>query len=281
MKKQLLTWLVLGLGIAGCGRDPGTAPDPTGDAFTTLRFHITPAGPGAGFEDLSLAADGSLELQLGGGEGSSARGLLAGEKLETLARLLDALPPQDYRPAVACETGTYFVRIDRPSGTRTYASNSCDTEAPVALTDLRQLLSRTAQELHSNRVQVVAHRPLWNGSTSASLATSEFFVRDRDALVRLAARLAPGEAVSLPRIDFAREMVIVAVLAPAAGSRHSLSVPLVERTETGWLRVHLLDEETVGACAADRLEGSFALVAVPRQTGDVLFARESHRVSCE
>ena len=275
--------LLLALVASACGSDRGTAPaDLSG--WTELRFHEASSGPGGEFQDLSIGSDGRLVLTVGGGVGQSVRGLLAGEKLETLARLINALPPNSYAPA-SCEA-SYFLRVTDANGVRTYASGACDPATPSALLALTDRLSMVATGAREPRVQPVPYRVLLAGTKSAIHHPERHVARSQDELVALLNRHADHGSVAVPRVDFRTSMVVAEFAGDESAQSAVLSVGAVERTiedgqaiEDGWLRIRWSESVTGPECGGS-MSQPFVLISVPRQSGDLLFSSERVVAPC-
>lgn len=279
--KQTLYISMLALLVASCAREASVAPETTGEMWGTLRFHVTPEGPGGMFEDLQVAPDGALSLNSGRGEGSSARGLLAGERLETLARLLDALPPQSYASEVGCELGAYFVSIERGGSRLIYSSGPCDAGAPAGLAAVSEFCRGAIAEVRTNRVQSASSRVLLAGSHSEIVSGRREVLRSRDALVGLLAAHSPSAPLVIPRVDWTREMVVAEFLGDRLGATSDVSVQGVEWTEGGWLRVRFLESIPGEGCTpASNPTRPFVLVTVPRVDGDLLFVTDRIAEAC-
>ncbi|MBK8230539.1 MAG: hypothetical protein IPK72_08145 [Candidatus Eisenbacteria bacterium] len=271
--------LFLGLLAAACGSDRSVDPASTGATWTELRFHETAGAPGGDYQDLSISASGQLVLTSGRGVGQSVRGLLAGEKLETLARLIHALPPDSYAPGTGCQA-TFFVRVSGPDGERTFASGMCDTGAPSALMQIRERLTAVADEASEPRVMPVDFSVLLEGTSSGIAGYERHVVRSQDGLISLLTRHAARGSVAVPRVDFRTQMVVAEFLGTRTGANHGLSVAAVEQTEDGWLRIRWSETVPGTGCADGTIVRPFSLIAVPRQDGNLLFETERTVAIC-
>jgi hypothetical protein len=276
MKNFLLLTLAFGWFTAGCGWDRATAPRLQEPSWGLVRFHETIDGPEAGYVDLTVRPDGELTLADGRGNAPSSRGLLAGEKLETLARLVDALPPQSYAPLSPCTPDGFFVSVTRGGEVLTFASGTCDAGCPESLSGLSDLFHGLAAELGEPRTQPVPFRVLLRGTASAVHVGEREIVRDRDAFVALLARHCAGGPVAVPRIDFGTEMVVAEFLGDRPSGGYFVDASAVERTESGWMRISF-DEVAPGpSCPVTQGRTQpFVVLAVQRQDGDVLFSSSS------
>jgi hypothetical protein len=235
-----------------------------------VRYHETAGGQNGSYLDLTVRPDGELTLDGRGNEAS--RGLLAGEKLETLARLIDALPPQSYGPPTPCSEDGFFVSVTRGGEVLTFASGSCDVSAPAPLTDLSQLFQDLAAQAGEHRVRPVQYQILTHGIYSAIREPGRVIVRDRDALVQLLKAHRPNAPVAIPRVDFSTQMVVAAFLGDCPGSGYALDLDAAEETESGWLRIRFVRTAPPADCAAGGgITQPFVMFAVERRPGDVLF----------
>ncbi|MFN8549081.1 MAG: hypothetical protein U0527_14215 [Candidatus Eisenbacteria bacterium] len=271
------TLLGMALLLSACGSDRGVAPE--SDAFSELRFHEVEGAAGGDFQDLSIDAAGQMVLTVGRGDGQSVRGLLAGEKLETLARLINALPPDSYAPAAGC-TASFFLSVRTADGERNFASGACDAAAPEALTLLRAHLTSVVTEVREPRVQPVAYRVILSGKQSSIRGAERDVIRSQDQLIALLGRHSSRGNVAVPRVDFGREMVIAEFLGDRTGQDASLSVLGIEQTEDGWLRVRWNESSKGAECGDPVTVQPFVLVAIPRQAGDLLFSTEHVVLAC-
>jgi hypothetical protein len=246
-----------------------------------VRLHEVPDGPGGPFQDLTIEPDGKLTLWVAPGEGASARGLLAGERLETLARLIDALPPNSYSPSEPCATDRFFVSVTRGAEVRTYASGACDAAAPEALAELRRELSNVAGAVGRPR-RAVLHRVLAQGDRSGIASERIAVVRSEAELVRLLSEhRRDGAPIAIPRVDFSREMVVARFLGDSPRGT-SLGFAAAERTDDGdrWLRLGFSLAEPGVGCDADGTTRPFVLVAVEREDEEILFETERSVFTC-
>lgn len=264
---------------AGCGSDRATGPGAAQDDWSQVRFHQASSN---GYRDLTLQPDGVLWLEDGRtGDASSARGLLAGERLETLARLIDDLPRRSYTPQTSCGEDGYFVSLTFGEEIFTFASNPCDSDAPQSLLELRDLLSVVVAEVREPRLQTVSFDVLAQGSTS-EIGTARLEVIDnlRD-LVELMQQHDPSHPVVLPRIDFRRQIVIANFLGQRPSGGYDVDVDFIERTDAGWLSLHYL-EEAPGRCAVSTaLTQPYVIVAVERPEGGLLFESRTVEAGCD
>jgi hypothetical protein len=215
------------------------------------------------------------------GDASSARGLLAGERLETLARLIGDLPRRSYTPADECAEDGFFISLTREGQVVTFASNSCDPAAPQVLSDLRDLLSTVISEVREPRLQSVPFEVLASGSTSGIVEPRRQVVRSMSALLQILQQHDPAHAVALPQVDFQKQIVVARFLGQRPSGGHDVSLEFVERTDAGWLSLHYL-EEAPGVCAVSpHPTQPFVIVAVERPEGGILFESKTVEAGCE
>jgi hypothetical protein len=264
---------------AGCGSDQTVGPGAAQDEWDLVRFH---QATGSGFRDLTLQPDGVLWLEDGRtGDASSARGLLAGERLETLARLIDDLPPRSYAPQAGCGEDGYFVSLTLDEEVLTFASNPCDQTAPESLIEVRDLLTMVVAEVREPRLQTVSFRVLASGNQSEIYVPRRLVIENMQALVQLMQQHDPSQPVALPRVDFRNQIVIAHFLGERPSGGHDVSLDFVERTDAGWLSLHYL-EEAPGECAVSALPTRpYVIVAVERPEGGLLFESRTVEARCD
>lgn len=280
MSKRFLLLGLSGLLLSSCGsNESATGPDSTG--WTSLRFHQSESPTSAAGVDLWVDSDGAVALRStepSGAEQSGperedaafTRGLLAGERLETIARLVAHLPARPHRAGEPNSAGAYFISVVDASGERTHLSFSGDTSSPVELTELRAALAALLDQLREPRVQDLAVRIALHGDRSRVDGPRRVILQSRDALLAEARRSLDLESATLPRVDFSREMILACYLGPApSGSR--IEIAAVERTTEGWLRVTVGETRPSAPCSP-AVVTPFVWVVVPRQDGDLLFA---------
>ncbi|MCA9729112.1 MAG: protease complex subunit PrcB family protein [Candidatus Eisenbacteria bacterium] len=264
---------------AGCSSDRATGPEAAGDDWSLVRFHESTA---SGYRDLTVQPDGSLWLEDGRtGDESSARGLLAGERLETLARLIDDLPRRSYAPQDECGEDGFFVSLTRSGEVMTFASNSCDDQMPAALGSVQELLSSVVAEVREPRLQTVGFTVLAEGEYSNIREPRRVVVESRNGLVQLLQQHDPSHAVALPQVDFRKQIVIARFLGQKPSGGNDVALEYVERTDTGWLSLHYL-EETPGPCTVSALPTQpYVIVAVERPEGGLLFESKVVESRCD
>ncbi len=293
MSKRFLLLGLSGLLLSSCGsNESATVPESTG--WTSLRFHQFESPTSASGIDLWVDSDGAVTLRSADSRSADSRsagrrstdvatpsgperedaaftrGLLAGERLETIARLVAHLPARPHRAGEPNSAGTYFISIVDASGERTHLSFSGDTTSPVELTELRASLVSLLDQLREPRVQDLAVRIALHGEQSRVSEPRRVILQNRDALLAEARRSLDLESATLPRVDFSREMIVACYLGSApSGSR--IEIAAIERTTEGWLRLTVRETRPSVACSP-AVVTPFVWVVLPRQDGDLLFA---------
>src|SRR5690606_25260131 len=264
---------------AGCGSDRTTGPGAAQDEWSQVRFH---QASGNGYRDLTLQPDGVLWLEDGRtGDASSARGLLAGERLETLARLIDDLPRRSYAPQSSCGEDGYFVSLTLDEEVLTFASNPCDLDAPESLVALRDLLSMVVAEVREPRLQTVSFEVLARGRHSGIRSPRQEVIDNLRDLIKLLQQHDPDNPVAVPRIDFRTQIVIANFLGEKPSGGHDVDLDYVERTDAGWLSLHYV-QETPGQCAVSTLlTQPYVIVAVERPEGGFIFESRTVEAGCD
>lgn len=282
MRFRLTTIAFGALVTAGCSSDRATDPELQGDGWSLVRLHEQASG--GGYQDLSVQPDGSIWLDDGrSGDRSSARGLLAGERLETLARLIDDLPRRSYSGADQCSGSSFFVSVTRGGEVTTFATNECDLAAPTSLGPVRATLAMVAEEVLEPRFQPLPFRVLVAGEASRIQEARRVVIESRDALLRLLAEHNPTAPVVLPQVDFRHQVVVARFLGAKPSGGFDVGVEFVERTETGWLRVEYVEETPGSECAVSMAPTQpFVLIAVERpESGGFLFESRTIAAPCE
>lgn len=271
---------LLVLAAAGCGEESAFRPAPT---WSEVRYHWSdtvgdPASSLSG--DVIVRSGGEIDLVLRG-EGAAARGLLAGENLETLARLIDALPPAGYSGEADCEE-SFFLSVATPDERRAYSGSPCDPAMPEPLLALTAEMRRWVEEDWARRPETVAFRILAEGSGSPVAREGIRIVEGRDGLVRLIESLGPDGPVVLPAIDFRKEIVVAVFLGDTESAAASVTIAGAHRTEGG--QVVLTERRVVsapGCPAAEPRSGPFVIAVVEASKGDdLLIETETVLVAC-
>ncbi|MBD3161991.1 MAG: hypothetical protein GF346_06840 [Candidatus Eisenbacteria bacterium] len=282
LRVPLLRWgalvCLLALVTGGCSQDDPLAPERT---WEELRYHWTGTGEDAVSGDIVVRADGAIDLVLRG-ERASTRGLLAGENLETLARLIDALPPAGYSGTADCEE-SFFLSVDTADERRAYSGGPCDPSLPDPVRALSGEMQRWVEEDWARRPETVAFRILTEGSSSRVARAGVRIVDDRDGLVRLIDAIGSDDPVLVPSVDFDREIVVTLFLGEQRAASASVTVDGAHRTEGG--QVVLTERRVVpgeGCAASPRPTRPYTVVAVEASRGDdLLIETETVVAPCE
>ena len=277
MRSIPMTLLALGALLAvGCS-DQSTEPAAE-MSWDWVRLH---EGGSETYSDLSIGANGEFVLDTSSrGEGLPARGLLAGERLETLARIIGELPLGSYSSPGSCDEG-FFLSVTRDGGVTTYRVDDCDDAVPQPLDELHRLLSDFASGMGDpQRLDPDAARVLASGVHSAIHTTREVVIDNRDELFALLREHQPGGVVALPAVDFRRE-VVVGIFAPSATGGSFLGLGPVESGENGWLTVEILATVPGERCAVTLAPTEpFLLLAVKRPGGGLVLDRRTEVQRC-
>jgi hypothetical protein len=301
MKNFLITILVLGMAAAGCGREHVTSPVPQWHSWDQVVLAETraEAGEESGEEsgepvsEISVHSDGALTLVVGRGNEVSSRGLLSGDKMETLTSLIDALPPSSFVGADPCPNDGFVVTVAGRGSVRTFAFGSCDSSdsaVPEAARRLQEFLSETGASTQAPRLVVVPFQVLLRGTQSALHRPVRAVLRDRDALAGFLREHAPDRPVALPAIDFGRRVVIAEWLGDQPTTRyagrpeeqlHTVEFEGADITQTGWFRLHFRSSAPGPTCEVGaQITQPFVLVAVDRHTEEMLFEDATTEVDC-
>ncbi|MCB9462583.1 MAG: protease complex subunit PrcB family protein [Candidatus Eisenbacteria bacterium] len=266
-----LTWV-------GCASQT-TAPEDESSSWNWVRLH---EGDTDSYSDLSIGANGEFALDSSsrGGE-SPARGLLAGERLETLARLIGDLPLETYSAQGSCED-EYVLSVTRDGSLRTYRGSDCAEGTPASLTSLRDFLAGFAAEIDEpQRLDAGAVRVLASGSTSAIRTAREVVLDDRDELFALIREHRPGGIVALPPVDFRNEVVVAIFAGEKQSDGYSLSHGATLSGDNGWLTVQIISTEPGRGCEpASTKTQPFLLLAVARTEGGMVLDHISEVEDC-
>lgn len=277
-----LAWSALGALfaglIAGCGADRALDSVDGAADWTLVRFHEEGVDG-----DLVVDPGGSLWLQdvRGGGE-SSARGLLAGERLETLVRLIGDLPLHSYSPQSSCPEGRFFVSVTRAGEVVTYASDECDGGAPLSVQPLRHMLSTVAAEFRAPRLDAAPFQILLRGTNSSYAQSQDRIAQNRDEYLRLLQSIDGRHPLVVPQVDFSRDVVVAHFLGERRSGGFDVSPELAERTENGWIRIGFLEQTPGPDCqVTEALTQPYVVVAVERPQKGLLFETRTQIVRCE
>lgn len=214
--------------LFGCGTDKVLEPERT---WEEIRYHWNQRLGGESYGDLIVRDTGEIECVLQGQKASS-RGLLAGENLETLARLIGALPPASYTGSRRCRD-SFFITVCEDGGRRNYSTGSCDTDLPQSVRDLVEYLEVWVEDLTVGKPDVIAYRVLAEGETSGVSRETYRIAEDRDELRGLLNMLGANRPSFMPSVNFESETVVAIFLGDRASSGHAVTVSSVQRTERG------------------------------------------------
>jgi hypothetical protein len=273
----LLVGLVL-MASAGCSSDSALAPERT---WEEVRYHWTESGDSY-YGDAVVHATGEVQWDLQGTR-VPARGLLAGENLETLTRLIGALPPAGYRSLAEPEAEERsFLTVRVGEETRMYSMTARDTGAPSALREIGGRFETWAETARVGRRDPIAHRILASGERSDVRKEAREIIQNRDEMLSVLTRLGPGQPGILPAVDFRREFVVAIFVGERPTGGFAVTVDRASRTEGGQIVIEEMRGEPDPACAwTTQLTAPFVLVAIegPR-SGDILFETDTAILGC-
>ncbi len=271
----LLVGLVL---FSGCmGDRPPLAPERT---WEEVRYHRSESLTGGGFRDMTVDASGTMILDLQG-QRAPTRGLLAGENLETITRLIDALPPANYTGIGG--DGGFFVSLRIGNEIRNYAAGSDDPNAPAELMALARQFDLWVEETRENRRVVIPFRILTEGIASAMSDESCQIVHGRDEMLALLSRIGPNAPSVLPSVDFARESVIGLFLGARPTGGFGVSIDVTYRTFTGQVVIKESRTEPGPDCVVPMMTTApYVLIAIATPTTkDFLIETTTTQVTCD
>lgn len=268
--------IVLGGLLAGCAGERPTAP---GRSWEEIRYHVAQGVTGSDYRDVLVQASGELEWETQEEQGASTRGLLAGENLETLTRLIDALPPAGFSGAERCESH-FFLSVYRQGEHLTYEGDLCDPSLPVALRAIVEGMESWIEDVNPQRTDPVPFRVLSTGASGSAIA-GHVMAANVDELASLVTKVV-SDPVVLPRVDFAREFVVAVLLGPRSTGGHVITVTGAFRTETGRT---MLDETIVEpgpSCVVSQgVTNAYVLLAIEgRPSQDLLFRVDTKQAEC-
>jgi hypothetical protein len=265
--------------LAGCGSDSVVSPEPS---WEEIRYHRSEASAGGSYGDIVIRASGEMELHSKlPGEGATTRGLLAGENLETLARLLDALPPADYAGSRTCGA-LFFFTVQHDGSMRSYQGGICDADLPASVRAVVDQLDTWVVHAWSKKVPI-EFRTLAQGERSRVGVEHHRIIRNRDELVRTLELIEEGGVGLLPSIDFRKEVLIATFLGKRPSAGYPVTITGAHRTKG---EQTVLTEQWVVPgpdCQVDERETSpYVLVAVTAVPGNnILFERVTVEDPCE
>ncbi len=263
--------------LGGCAGDrPPLAPERT---WEEVRYHRSESLAGEGFRDMTVDASGEMILNLQG-QRAPTRGLLAGENLETLARLIDALPSAGYRGAGG--DGGFFVSLRVGDEIRGYATRPDDPLAPAALSAIASQFDLWVEETRESRRVVIPFRVLAEGAYSSIQSQSCEALHGRDELVALWSRIGPNAPAVLPAVDFARETVVGMFLGARATGGYGISVDVAYRTHAGQIVIKESRMEPGAGCSVTMARSApYILIAIATPTtGDFLIESTTTQMIC-
>ncbi len=266
--------------LGGCAGERPLAPERT---WEEVRYHASQNAGGSEYHDVVVRASGEMEWKLQG-QGASTRGLLAGGNLETLTRLIGALPSAGFQGIGQCDQ-SFFVTVTMGGESRSYSAGSCDSGMPPALRDLTGQFERWIEQSREHRRDPVAFRILAQGEQSGVRQESYRIAGDRDDLVSLIAEIAADRPLVVPSVDFRRERVVGLFLGSKPTAGYAVTVSATYRSEGGQLVIKETRLEPGVGCAPATIESSpFVLAAVERSVApaaeDILIEPETRLADC-
>jgi len=279
MKNFLKTSLVVVAGLAaGCSLDRTTGPAQVEPGFASVRY--TEQADGQEVVSIEVASDGVFELVDQRGEGATTRGLLAGEKLETLVRLVGALPPPNVTSPFPCGTSDdYTMSIVRNGEVACYAWN--DSAPSDGEADLAGYLGEMTRQVPARKNRQLSFTVLAQGNESHIREPRREIIRDRDHLVALMREHQPGGTMSIPRVDFTNHVVAVCYLGVSTKDAQ-VGVDGVDMTEAGWVRVSLRASVAGDRCGSSGVESvPYVWVAIEDVGTDLYFERNDVVRACD
>lgn len=263
--------------LSGCSADRSPlAPERT---WEEVRYHRSESSSGEGFRDMTVDAGGAMVLNLQG-QRAPTRGLLAGENLETLARLIDALPSAGYQGTIG--DVSFFVSLRVGGEIRSYATGAGDAAAPASLAALARQFDLWVEETRENRRVVIPFRVLAEGFYSSIQTESCEVLHGRDALLALWSRIGPNAPPTLPTVDFTRETVVGIFLGSRTSGGYGVSVDVTYRTQTGQIVIKESRTEPGPNCGVTLAQSApYILIAVATpKTGDFLIESTTTQTNC-
>jgi hypothetical protein len=272
MKNLLLTILMLGVAAAGCGRESSTSPVLQGRSWDQVVLAESHSGAGEPESEIQVRSDGALTLLIERGSVSSSRGLLAGDKLEMLTRLVDALPPSSYTGPSSCPGSGSVLTVTVGDVVRSFASDSCDSAVPEAVQEVRDFVSGLGASTISQRVLTVVPQILLSGSHSALHQPVRLVLQDRDALAKFLREHSPDRPTAVARVDFERKFVVAEWLGDQPSAGYSVEVAGAGINQAGWYCIDFSRYVPGPGClAATVVTQPFVLVALDRHPEEFLF----------
>ncbi len=248
---------VLGLGlVAGCANEGVIAPESTWDE---IRYHWSDQQNGSTHGDLTVQSSGQIGWDLQGA-GAPTRGLLAGENLETLTRLIDALPPAGYDGLESCDR-RFFVAMRTTDGIVHYRAGDCDPFIPESVMDLIHQLDVWVADA-AGRVDPIPFRILAQGRSGGLESEARMVARSRDELIALVSNVRDEGVGVLPSVDFRREIVLAIFPGTHPGEGHAVELLGARMTAGG--QVLLSERWTIvdPACSGGTSSAPYQFVAI-------------------
>lgn len=261
--------------LIGCS-DNATVPMADSE-WDGVRLH---EGGAETYRDLTVEYNGQLMLETSDRGGvSPARGLLAGERLETLTRVIGDLPLDSSVPS-DCPDSDYFISLIRDGEVQTYRGHQCGT--PSAVETLRDLMADVATEVQRQRSEDRgAVRVLASGHLSDIRQSQRIIAESRDELIRLLQRHDPRGLTALPPVDFDTEVVIGFFAGMRNMGGYDLGLGLVNAGD-GWIRIETIETGPGPNCMATLATTQpFLFVAAKRASEGFLFDSKTVTRHCE
>ncbi|MBM3287278.1 MAG: hypothetical protein FJY88_08020 [Candidatus Eisenbacteria bacterium] len=261
--------------LGGCSERAPTAPQ---RSWEEVRYHWSQTS-GNDYHDIVISDSGEMMWELQG-QRAPARGLLSGGNLETLTRLIDALPSAGFRGSTSCDEA-FFVSVLGASGRQEYRGGACDQGVPEEIQSLVAQFEGWIESSREYRRVPISLRTLVQGDDAAVAKETLRIARDRDELVGMLDLLRPGSPLVLPPVDFGREIIVGIFVGERPSEGHAVAAAGAYRTEGG--QIVILEERTSpgSGCRSGRLTSPFVLVAVEGSAdADVLLEIDVHALSC-
>lgn len=278
MRSFVVTTLAL-ISLTALGCSPQSSEPGLESAWDWVRLH---EGSEGAYTDLSIGANGEFVLETGSRGGvSPARGLLAGERLETLARLIGELPLEAFSSSADC-ADDFFLSVTRNGDVTTHRIGACDPTVPEEFLAVRGVLAAFADEIDDpQRLDPEAARVLVSGGWSAISRDRVVVAENRDELVALLRMHQPDGIAVLPPVDFRREVVIGVFAGSRATGGYGLGLGPVESAESGWLTISIVESTPGDECAVTLAETRpFLLLAARRPGGGLVLERSTEVQRC-
>ncbi|MBD3237638.1 MAG: hypothetical protein GF330_13110 [Candidatus Eisenbacteria bacterium] len=272
---------LLALLLSGCSSGTLFNPEETPASWEYLRYYTSPDE-----ETLLVENGGSFSIQMNAGiEEVADLGLLAPSAWQALrtAATEAELPPIELVRTTGAPgaSGVSLVRL-REGGRLWGISWIDDGELSAAQRDLIALLDGIREAALSSEDVDAPRSPvetILRGRDASYEDPRVALVRDEDTLLALIDEALPGGVVVLPRVDFAREMVVAVFMGWQRPGSDLAPTGNAYRTQDGDLAIPLRFTETEGPCP--RSTGPYAVLRLPRMESDIFFVRERSTAPCE